>query len=204
MLAAMPRRRLPKSFRPAESESLIAAAVVPRDRCIILIGLYAGLRVSEILNLEVTDVNLDQNLLAVNRGKGDRDRVCPLPDLLAGPLRDWIGARTEGFLFESPRKPGQRLSSRAVQRMMKRVAKAAGFPDWEKPRGVNPHRLRHTFCSSLLRAGCDIATARDLMGHASISSTQIYSWSDPFRMKAAVDLLDFGPRSPGPPEPLSE
>jgi integrase/recombinase XerD len=200
----MSRRRLPKSFRPAESEALIAAATSARDRLLVLIGLYVGLRVSEILNLEVPDVDLIGAMIAVNRGKGDKDRRCPIPDKLAGPLHDWIGLRQTGWLFESPRKKGARLSCRAVQRMLKRLARDAGLPDWDKARKYHPHAMRHTFATSLLRAGCDVSELQALMGHANLATSATYLSADPFRMKAAVDRLNFGATTPEKPDPKPE
>lgn len=199
----MSRRRLPKSFRPAESESLIAAAVVPRDKIIVLLGLYAGLRVSEILDLEVTDIDLVGEMVMVNRGKGDKDRVVPLAKRLAGPLREWISGRQSGWLFPSPRKPGQRLSARAVQRMIKRIAKLAGILDTNSRRST-PHKLRHSFATSLLRSGADLAEISAMMGHSSVAVTSLYLSADPQRMQLAVDRLNFGATTPEKPDPTPE
>src|SRR5438270_7220122 len=109
-------RRLPTFFRESEAEALILAAGNERDRLILRFGMGLGLRVSEITKLEVPDMDLARGMAQIRQAKGDKDRVVPIGDKLVDELRAWIGTRTQGPLFPSPRGGG-RLSSRAIQRM---------------------------------------------------------------------------------------
>lgn len=184
----MPRRRLPTFFRAAEADALLQAAGDGRDRLILLCGLLLGLRVSEICKLEVGDVDLERRTVAIRHAKGDRDRVQPIPARLVDELHRWLGDRREGPVFPSPRGGG-RLSSRAVQRLMKRLGKTAGLAGIDTPRKITPHKLRHTYATNLLERGATIREVQDLLGHSSVATTEIYTHVLPDRMRAAVDRL---------------
>lgn len=183
-------RRLPNFLPDDEPEKLLAATTRQRDRLMLLLMLYCGLRVSEMRKLQIPHLDFKRRSLWVRHGKGDKDRVVPLPRKLVGPLRAWVGARTAGYVFPSPRGDGSKpLSSRAVQRLMKRLAVAAGLPNALEPRRVRPHALRHSYATRLLRTGADIIEVRDLLGHGSVATTQIYLHSDSERLADAVDRL---------------
>lgn len=184
----MPRRRrsLPKSLSPDTLRALLKAADNLRDRLVVSIGYQVGLRVSEITKLEITDVDWQSGTVFIREGKGGKDRVCPVPVALLAQLRTMLGERQTGFLFPSPRG-GKRLSSRAIQKLMRRLAVKAGLPDADKARKYHPHSLRHSFATRCLRAGADIIEVRDLMGHASVATTQQYLSSSPDRLKPAVE-----------------
>jgi integrase/recombinase XerD len=96
-------RRLPEFLRPAESDALLVAAAqqraAERDRLILLCGLGAGLRVGEIVNLRIEDVDVTGRIVFVRLGKGKRDRYVPIPDVLSNALAKWIGDRPSGWLF---------------------------------------------------------------------------------------------------------
>lgn len=194
------RKRLPTYFRPAEAEALLDAAANEREHLIILTGLSCGVRVSELTGLEVTDVDLDRASLLVRHGKGDKDRAVPIPDVLLGGLRNWIGERRVGYLFPSPRT-GRRYSSRAIQLMVKRLARKANLPGWEVPRKCTPHKMRHSYATTLLNeAGATIRDVQQLLGHASVSVTEIYTHTNPQRFKWLVDKLGFGTKANPPAE----
>jgi integrase len=182
----MSRRRLPRSFPQSEAHALLQAATRTQDRLILATGLYMGLRVSELTKLEIGDINWEESTALIREAKGDKDRVVPIPFTLVKQLRDLIGTRTGGFLFSSPHGGG-RLSSRAIQRMIKRVAARAGIVDADKPRKVTPHRLRHTAATRLLRSGADLIQVRDFLGHSSVATTQIYLSATAEGLKAAVE-----------------
>lgn len=183
----MARKRLPVPLRQTEADGLLAAAARPRDRLAVLCSLYLGVRVAELTALEVPDVDLEARLARVRHGKGDRDRAIPIPRALVEPLRAWIGSRTSGYLLPSPR--GGRLSTRAVQLLFKRLAVRAGIPDALKPRKVTPHKARHRYAQQLLQKGATIIEVRDLLGHSSVATTQIYLFADAEGLRAAVDRL---------------
>jgi site-specific recombinase XerD len=168
-------------------ERLLAATTTARDRVLLMTGLYCGLRCSEICKLLIEDVDLKRGAVMVRLGKGSKDRIVPIPDRFKGILRGWIGGRQSGHVFPSPR--GGRLTNRAIQKLIKRVAKRAGLRDFDRPRAVTPHKLRHAYASRLIQAGADIIAVRDLLGHSSVSTTQVYTHTDPDRLKATVNKL---------------
>lgn len=176
-------RKLPNFLHGPELDALVAAAKRPRDRLIVQAGAYLGLRVSEITGLEVPDIDLAGGSCFVHEGKGAKDRLIPLPTRLIPELRAWIGDRREGILLPS-RKWQARLSVRAVQLLIARLAKRAGIA-----RRVTPHTLRHTFGTRLLEAGVDIRSVQELLGHSSVSTTMLYTHVSAERLRYAVDRL---------------
>ncbi len=147
-----------------------------RDRAILETLYSAGLRVSELTGLDLEDVDLDDGLLTV-RGKGKRERLA----LLGGPardtLRDWLTARQE--MVGQRGRPQQavflnknatRLTSRSVGRLLEKYLAQVGLD----PR-ASPHSLRHSFATHLLDAGADIRSVQELLGHRSLTTTQIYT-----------------------------
>lgn len=178
------RRRLPIFLKGNEPELILGQLERGRDKLIFLIGIYAGLRVSEIVGRRVEDVDQANSLLEVRQGKGDKDRTVPISPKLLEPLKAWIGARTLGWLFPSPRNPDGHLSARQVQLSIQAAAKRAGIA-----KKITPHKLRHTFAGNLLRAGADIMEIRELLGHESVATTQVYLQAIPERLRGAVDRL---------------
>lgn len=180
-------RRLPQFLLDTEPEQLLRATTRERDRLLLMVGLYAGLRVSELVKLAVEDLDFGRRLLMVREGKGKKDRSLPIPKKLLGPLRGWVGARQAGPVFESPR--GGRLSTRAVQLLMKRLALRAKLPRAKVARAVTPHKLRHSYATRLLESGATIYEVKELLGHSSISTTETYLHSCNNRLAKAVDRL---------------
>ena len=183
----MARRRLPVFLRPQELERLFAAARSPRDRLILLIGAYAGLRVSEIVKLLVEHVDFETGLLEVRAGKGDKDRTIPLHQRIAWEMQVYLSGRETGWMFPAARLSHGatgHLSARAVQVMVKATAARAQIV-----RRVSPHKLRHSFATALLSKGADLLEIKDLLGHASVATTQIYAFVQPEKLRASVDRL---------------
>jgi integrase len=180
----MARRRLPVYLRERELERLLAAVPTERDRLIVLIGAYAGLRVSEICKLRVEHLDFEDGMLEVHAGKGDKDRTVPMHPQLARALRVWIGSSREGWLFPSERGQSGHLTTRAVQLMIRAAAERA-----EIVRHVTPHKLRHSFATNLLAKGADLLEIKDLLGHSSVATTQIYAQALPERLRSAVERL---------------
>ena len=182
--------RLPKTLTEAQVEALLAAPDVDselglRDRA-MLETLYAtGLRVSELVNLGMLEVNLDEGVVRVTRGKGGKDRLVPLgaeaahwiarycsqsrPLLLAGRVSD--------ALFVTGR--AQAMTRQAFWQLIKKYAVQAGV---HAP--LSPHVLRHAFATHLLNHGADLRVVQMLLGHADISTTQIYTHVARERLKA--------------------
>lgn len=180
----MAGRRLPVYLRPQELELLVAAAPTQRDRVILLIGAYAGLRVSEIVKLQVEHVDFEAAMLEVHAGKGDKDRNVPMHQRVGWELKAFLAGRRTGWVFASDRGGSGHLTSRAVQLMIAAAAARAQIA-----RHVTPHKLRHTFATQLLAHGADLLEIKDLLGHASVATTQIYAAALPERLRGAVDRL---------------
>jgi len=161
-----------------------------RDLAIVKIFLYAGLRVSELVNLNLTDINPDDQSIKFY-GKGQKERYVPLHHDVIRSIKAYLKERNEikaknedakKALFLS--RHGRRISARSVQLMVKKYAKKAGV---KKANEITPHKLRHTFASLLYRQTKDIRVLQELLGHASISTTQIYTHTDTEQRKSAID-----------------
>lgn len=173
-------QRFPKTLSEAEVENLLAAPDVARpiglrDRAMIELLYAAGLRVSELVKLRLFEVNLEDGVVRV-LGKGDKARLVPLGEIavewLGRYLRDARPALLKGKscdeVFVSSRKSG--LSRQMFWTLIKRHAAAAGIA---KP--ISPHVLRHAFATHLINHGADLRVVQLLLGHADISTTQIYT-----------------------------
>lgn len=173
---------LPKYLRGREVDRLSDAVATDRDRMLIMTARFTGLRVSELCALRVEDVDPEDQVLLVRQGKGKKDRYVPLPDKLFTPLWAFIGARTTGPVFRNYR--GERLSTRTVQLMVRAAAQAAGIG-----KRTTPHMLRHTYATNLLNRGASLREVQELLGHASVSTTERYTHVAVDRLKGAVDRL---------------
>lgn len=174
-------RSLPKALSESEVEALLAAAAddSPAGLCVraMIELMYAtGLRVSELVGLPALSVNLRQGVLRV-RGKGDKERLVPIGDEAQHWLERYLhearpglaGRRNPEALFLGQR--GQTLSRQHFWLTLKRLAARAGID----PARVTPHGLRHSFATHLLNHGADLRALQMLLGHASLSTTQIYT-----------------------------
>jgi integrase/recombinase XerD len=181
-------RPLPKTLTEGEVEQLLAApdTATPmglRDRAMLEVLYASGLRVSELVGLQLTQVNLQQGLVKV-MGKGSKERLVPLGE----EALDWIqrfmregralllGQKRTEALF--PSKRGSAMSRQAFWQLIKRYAVEAGIG---KP--LSPHTLRHAFATHLLNHGADLRVVQLLLGHSSLSTTQIYTFVAQERLK---------------------
>jgi len=174
-------KRLPNYLAPHEVEALLAApdATVPqgqRDRAIMEVLYASGLRVSEVVSLNLSNLDLRHGELRV-WGKGGKERLALLGQPACRALTRYIRDgrpeltkenRATSALFLN--RLGTRLSTRSVSNVLDKYAKLAGLG-----RRVTPHIMRHTFATHLLDGGADLRTVQELLGHASLSSTQIYT-----------------------------
>ena len=181
-------RSLPQSLTEEEVELLLAAPDISqrlgqRDRTMLEVLYATGVRVSELINLRVSQVNLNQGVLRVV-GKGDRERLTPLGDeaqdwikeFISKPRLDILQKRQTQYLFPTGR--GKQMSRQAFWHLIKRYAQKAGIT---KP--LSPHTLRHAFATHLLNNGADLRVVQLLLGHSDISTTQIYTHVASERMK---------------------
>jgi len=184
-------RRLPRFLNEDEVRRLIDAAddagpAGLRDRAILELLYAAGLRVSEVAGLDVTDVDLRDRVVRV-RGKGNKERIsvfgAPAERALDRYLEDGrpgLAAGKESALFLN--RSGGRLSARSVQTIVRRQAVKAGLP-----RAVHPHLLRHSFATHLLDGGADLRIVQELLGHESPNTTQVYLSVTEARKRAAME-----------------
>jgi len=175
-------KRLPSFLTIEEVERLLEAPDLStpqgqRDRALLELLYASGLRVSELVNLNLEQVNLDDREIRV-WGKGSKERMVLMGEPAAEALRAYLKQgrpklfaskiRMTNALFIN--RYGERLIERRVQRILEKYANIAGID-----KGVHPHMLRHTFATHLLDGGADLRVVQELLGHANLSSTQIYT-----------------------------
>jgi len=176
----------PRWFTRDEARRLLASVEQRHFRMVFQVMLATGLRVSEVLALEVGDLDRERPLLRVRCGKGGDGRLVPLPETLRGRLRDyWRSFRPRGVLFQrSPGVDDRPMLAATVNAALRRAALQAGFTE-----RVSSHRLRHTFAIHSLRGGMDIVTLQQVLGHRCLQSTVRYLTPDLVRPGVQVDLL---------------
>jgi site-specific recombinase XerD len=159
-----------------------------RDRLLLALFAYAGLRRSELLGLDRDDVDLERRLLRVRRAKGDRQRVVPIHPALVPLLADYLALRddSEPALFVGVQ--GRRLSQTIMTQTFLRYARAANVTERKR---VTPHTLRHVFASELLRSGANLRQIQELLGHKHLDSTQRYTRVTAHELRGAVKRLRF-------------
>ena len=172
-------RRLPDAPKPAEIEALLEVVegdspLALRNRALLELIYSAGLRSAEAVSLDLGDVDFDRELVHVH-GKGGKERVVPLGEEAALHLASYLragrpalAAGANDAIFLSAR--GRRLDTSTVRRLLR-----------------HPHRLRHAFATHLLEGGADLRVIQELLGHASLSTTQIYSHVDARRLRRVYD-----------------
>ena len=162
-----------------------------RDRCLLEMLYAAGLRVSEVCNLLVADVDMQRGLVLVS-GKGAKDRLVPLHSLVLDLLQQWLSFWRDDFSPQSRylflNRSGKGLSRQYVWKMVKKYALLAGIR-----RSISPHTFRHSFATHLLEGGADLRAVQLLLGHADISATEIYTHVQAERLHALH--RQFHPRS---------
>jgi integrase/recombinase XerC len=174
------KRRLPSALSPDEAVQLVAIdgddALAIRDRALLELAYSSGLRVAELSGLNLSKLDLSTGEVRV-WGKGSKERIVPVGAPARAALEAWIAMRAglairdAEALFLS--RSGRRLAPRAIQQRL---------ADWAVKRGLNrhvhPHMLRHSFASHLLQSSGDLRAVQELLGHASIASTQVYTHLD--------------------------
>jgi site-specific recombinase XerD len=198
-LLGSPRRaqRLPRVLKPREVAALLdrIPATSPlelRDRALFELAYASGLRAEELVQLDRDSIDFDSESIRVE-GKGGKTRVVPAGEHALGAVERYLAsgrpvlalensrqrilASAEGALFIS--KSGRRLSTSDVRRRLRAWARAVSLPD------VHPHALRHSFATHLLEGGADLRSIQELLGHATISTTQVYTRVEAARLRRA-------------------
>lgn len=162
-------KKLPVVLSRTEIKALIEATVNTKHRLMISLAYGAGLRVSEVTNLQVRDLEPEDLSLVIREAKGGKDRVSIVPEKLCSELQVMMaGKKPDSYLFESER--GGKLSTRTAQAVFERSLKLAGIK-----KSATFHSLRHSFATHLLENGVDVRYVQELLGHAHISTTQLYT-----------------------------
>lgn len=179
-------RRLPTFLRQPEIERFLAAIDAPRDRVLCGLMLFCGLRVSESVRLRAEHLDLAEGALLVDQGKGAKDRYVPIPERLLPELRAFVGEQRVGWVFPAERDRGGagHLSRFYAEDLVPAVAERAGIT-----RRITPHKLRHSYATTLLQRGADLRDVQELLGHSHLQTTSIYLHVDTSRLKSVVDRL---------------
>ena len=178
-----PVQRLPKAITTEEVERLLAAAsvgdtpVALRDRALLELLYGSGARISEAVGLDVEDVDVNSGSVRL-RGKGGKERVLPLGQYAREAMQSYLvrgrpslaadGASGGAAVFLNQR--GGRLSRQSAWALLQSAAERAGLQN-----SVSPHTLRHSFATHMLEGGADVRVVQELLGHASVATTQIYT-----------------------------
>jgi len=182
----VPRPRVPDALPVVPEEQdcalLVGACQTAHEKAVLLLLLGCGLRRSDVLGLDIGDVAADLSQVTIRRAKGGKDRVVPLAPVVAEAVSAYLkvrAARCEALIANSV---GKRLGQTGLQRLFRRLLRRAALTG----RGLHLHSLRHAFATHALRNGADIATLRDLLGHASLETTSRYVRSDASTRSSAV------------------
>jgi len=159
--------KLPEILSKGEIERMIDSTKNLNHRLIIELAYSSGLRLSEIINLRWKDIDFERNLIHLKNAKGKKDRIVMLSDRVKQNLQH-LELKKEGHVFKTNRS--KKYTGRTIQMLVKNAAKKAGIK-----KKVSPHSLRHAFATHLLEKGIDIRYIKDLLGHANISTTLIYT-----------------------------
>ncbi len=184
-------KKLPKFLTVQQMETLLEAPLKAdgepvaklRDKAMLEVIYSAGLRVHELVGLNDEDVDLLSEIVRV-RGKGKKERLAAIGAPAVDALQKYLELRGS----DSPRSPmfrnlqGERLTARSVQRLLKKYLIATGLDP-----SLTPHKLRHSFATHMLDAGADLRSVQELLGHASLSTTQIYTHVTAERLKKVYD-----------------
>ncbi|MEN6554755.1 MAG: site-specific tyrosine recombinase/integron integrase [Methanobacterium sp.] len=174
-------KNLIHAFDKAENLSEHAQLRNLRNKVILALLYSSGLRVSELVYLHTDNVDLRERTIRI-RGKGEKDRIVLFDDTTKLLIEEYIEKKDDDTPFLFVNRSGNHLTPRYIQMMIKDQAKAAGIK-----KKVTPHNLRHSFSTHLLKNGVDIRAIQQLLGHANLSTTQIYTSVDMHTLKNAYD-----------------
>ncbi|HEY3970709.1 MAG TPA: tyrosine recombinase, partial [Solirubrobacteraceae bacterium] len=181
-------KRLPKVLSREQVAKLLAQPkgsepLALRDRALLELMYACGLRVSEAIGLELSDVDLEEGMLRA-RGKGSKERIVPVGRRAVGALELYlargrsvlVGVQVQSSLFVNHR--GGTLTRQGLYKVIQNHARTAGLAEQ-----MTPHTLRHTFATHLLAGGCDLRSLQEMLGHADLATTQVYTHLSAERLK---------------------
>ncbi len=203
-------KRLPKCLDLEQVQKLLDAPgdgdlLAARDKAMLEVLYSSGIRVSELVELETGDIDLQEGVLRV-KGKGRKDRLTPIGSQAIKAVQRYFELRAvdgKSQQHQSPRvflnKHGSSLSTRSVRRKLDKYLVEAGLDP-----GISPHTLRHSFATHLLNNGADLRSVQELLGHQSLSTTQIYTHLTTSRMKEVYDQAHPRAESAAIPHPAAQ
>jgi len=160
---------LPVVLSRSEIEKLLASPQNPKHKLILAVAYGAGLRVSEVVALKVQDLDISELTIHIKQAKGQKDRISVIPEKLVTDLRTLVAEKANSdFVFASER--GGKLTTRTAQKVFEKALQLSGIK-----KAATFHSLRHSFATHLLENGVDIRYVQELLGHANIRTTQVYT-----------------------------
>lgn len=180
-------KKVPIYLSNDELERLLTAPAKLVEKTVLYLFAFTGIRRQELVNLNLEDIDLENNLLTVRKGKGNKDRVIPINQRLKDVLQSYLLHRPKvehNALIVGVYKG--RMSPTAVHNIFQRNLTKSGI----KKEGLSIHKLRHTFATLLLHNHVDLVTIQNLLGHQDLTTTQIYAHTNMDRLRYAVDVLN--------------
>lgn len=176
---ALPKKplRLPAFLTATQVQALLEAGHTRRDLAILELLYGAGLRASELCGLRMEDVRLEERYLRA-RGKGMKERVVPIGRAAVARVREYLPKRPAGPYLFAGRFAGRPLRRESIWHLVQRAARLSGVRQ-----RLYPHLLRHTFATHMIEGGAELRSVQELLGHASVATTQIYTHVDPKRLR---------------------
>ena len=160
---------MPVVLSRKEIEGIISKIYNQKHKFVIILGYAAGLRISEVVNLRVKDIDLEELTIHIKNAKGKKDRITIFPKKLISGLRELIfDKKRNDFVFESTR--GGKLTTSSLQKILKNALRKSGIK-----KDATFHSLRHSFATHLLENGTDVRYVQELLGHQNIRTTQLYT-----------------------------
>ncbi|KAB3532521.1 tyrosine-type recombinase/integrase [Alkaliphilus serpentinus] len=178
------QKKLPQVLSEMEVKKIFEAVTNQKHRLLLMLTYSAGLRVSETVNLKLSDIDSNRMLLKVHQGKGRKDRYTILSEVVLHELREYYKKyKPQQYIFEGSERTN--LTERSAERVFKDALKKAGIK-----REVGMHSLRHSFATHLLESGTDLRYIQELLGHNSSKTTEIYTHVTRKSLKKIISPID--------------
>lgn len=178
-------KKIPTYLTKDEIERLLLATNNPKHKLLIELMLSSGLRISECITLKIQDINMKEKTIHVKSGKGDKDRITIVSQNTLNNLQRYIAERKYQSEYLFTKKSGKPLTPKLAQKIIPLLTRKAGIQ-----KKITPHTLRHTFATLLLDSGTNLRLIQELLGHSSISTTQVYTHISKEQIRAIKNPLD--------------
>lgn len=179
-------KKLPTVLTKKEVLSLFEAINAKKSRLMITFLYSTGMRVSELTNLKIDDLDFEDRIGHIRQGKGRKDRIFNIPKFLFSRIKRYADRQKEmGGIYLFSGRNNHKMSERNLQKIVKKAREKAGIK-----KDVHPHTLRHSFATHLLENEIDIRKIQELLGHADLSTTQIYTHVSPEELKKIKSPID--------------